>query len=179
MRVCKTAASGEGTSSSSGRWLEQLGGRADGAELPVEISALAARLRHLDAAHPALPRLQARTRSGNWAVLHASWMSTELATIAVIIEAAAPADVAPVIMSAYGLTDREQTITRLVCQGLSTRLIANHLHLTADTVQDHLKSIFTRTGVHSRGELVATILRHAIAGDPLNPSGSFSTLAPT
>jgi DNA-binding NarL/FixJ family response regulator len=82
-------------------------------------------------------------------------------------------------MTAYGLTAREQTITALVCQGFPTRQIASQLHLTTDTVQDHLKSVFDRTGVRSRGELVATILRrdylpHAIAGDPLNRSGAFT-----
>ena len=50
-----------------------------------------------------------------------------------------------------------------------TRQIAGRLHLTTDTVQDHLKSAFDKTGVHSRGELVATILQRdylprAIAG---------------
>jgi DNA-binding NarL/FixJ family response regulator len=61
---------------------------------------------------------------------------------------------------------------------MSTRQIADQLHLIADTVQDHLKSVFDRTGVHSRGQLVATIfqrdyLPHAIAGDPLSPAGAF------
>jgi len=113
-------------------------------------------------------------------VLHASWMNTQHdGTIAVIIEQAAPADVAPMIMLAYGLTDRERTITALVCQGRSTRQIADTLHLTADTVQDHLKSVFDRTGVRSRGQLVATILQrdylpHAIAGDPITRSGAFA-----
>ncbi|HUZ54004.1 MAG TPA: helix-turn-helix transcriptional regulator [Streptosporangiaceae bacterium] len=82
-------------------------------------------------------------------------------------------------MSAYGLTDREKTVCALVCQGLPTRQIADRLHLSADTVQDHLKSVFDRTGVHSRGELVATILQRdylprAIAGDPLSRSGAFA-----
>jgi hypothetical protein len=36
--------------------------------------------------------------------------------ITVILEEAAPAEVAPVIMAAYGLTDREKTICGLVCQ---------------------------------------------------------------
>jgi DNA-binding CsgD family transcriptional regulator len=163
----------------AGRWLEEFGARADGADLPVEISALATRLRHLDAAQPSLPRLRARLRSGRWAVLHASWMSSSHdGVVAVVIEAASPADVAPMIMGAYGLSNQETKITALVCQGRSTRQIAGQLHLTTDTVQDHLKSVFARTGVHSRGELVATILHRdylprAIAGDPLNRSGSF------
>jgi DNA-binding CsgD family transcriptional regulator len=63
------------------------------------------------------------------------------------------------IMAAYGLTDRERMICALVCQGLSTRQIADRLHLVSDTVQDHLKSVFDRTGVHSRGELVAAVLQ--------------------
>ena len=168
-----------GMNQAAGRWLEELGGRSDGSDLPIEISALATRLRHLDAAEPALPRLRARTRSGRWAVLHASWMNSEAAqTVAVIVEEAAPADVAPMIMTAYGLTSREKTITGLVCQGLSTRQISDRLHLTTDTVQDHLKSVFDRTGVHSRGELVAAILQRdylprAIAGDQLNRQGAF------
>jgi hypothetical protein len=38
--------------------------------------------------------------------------------------------------------------------------------------------VFDRTGVHSRGQLVAAILQrdylsHVIAGDPLSPSGAF------
>ena len=169
-----------GMNDAAGRWLEDLGGQADGSDLPIEISALATRLRHLDAAAPALPRLRARARSGRWAVLHASWMnSAGSKAITVIVEQAAPADVAPVIMSAYGLTDREKTICALVCQGLPTRQIADRLHLSADTVQDHLKSVFDRTGVHSRGELVAAILQRdylprAMAGDPLGRSGAFA-----
>ena len=96
-----------------------------------------------------------------------------------ILQEAAPAEVAPLIMTAYGLTDREKTISALVCQGMSTRQIAGRLHLTADTIQDHLKSVFDRTGVHSRGQLVAAILQHdylphAIAGDRLGPSGAFA-----
>jgi DNA-binding CsgD family transcriptional regulator len=169
-----------GMNDAAGRWLEDLGGRADGSDLPIEISALATRLRHLAAQEPAMPRLRVRVRSGRWAVLHASWMSSHGdKAITVILEEAAPAEVAPLIMSAYGLTDREKTISGLVCQGMSTRQIGGRLHLTTDTVQDHLKSVFGRTGVHSRGELVATILQrdylpHAVAGDPLSRSGAFA-----
>jgi DNA-binding CsgD family transcriptional regulator len=169
-----------GMNDAAGRWLEDLGGRADGSDLPIEISALATRLRHLDDSAPAMPRLRVRARTGRWAVLHASWMNSGGdRAVTVILEEAAPAEVAPVIMSAYGLTDREKTICGLVCQGLPTRQIADRLHLTTDTVQDHLKSVFDRTGVHSRGELVAAILQRdylprAVAGDPLGRSGAFA-----
>ena len=120
-----------------------------------------------------MPRLRVHTRSGRWAVLHAFWVTSQAEkTITVIIQEAAPAEIAPLIMAAYGLTDRERTISALVCQGMSTRQIAGRLHLTADTVQDHLKSVFDRTGVHSRGQLVAAILQRdylprALAGDSL------------
>ncbi len=169
-----------GLNDAAREWLEDLGGHADGSDLPIEISALAVRLRHLPPADPAMPRLKVRTTSGRWAILHASWLTAPAEKlITVIVQDAAPAEVAPLIMAAYGLTDRERTISALVCQGMSTRQIAGRLHLTADTVQDHLKSVFNRTGVHSRGQLVATIferdyLPRAIAGDAVNPAGAFT-----
>jgi len=95
------------------RWLEELGGRPDGSDLPIEIAALATRLRHLEDREAGLPRLRVRVRSGRWAALHASWLTSQAEeTVAVIIEEAAPAEIAPMIMAAYGLTDRERTITR-------------------------------------------------------------------
>jgi DNA-binding CsgD family transcriptional regulator len=112
-------------------------------------------------------------RAGRWAVLHASRMATPATdAIAVIIEEPSPAELAPVLMMAYGLTKQEQSVTALVCRGLSTKEIAGRLHITANTVEDHLKSIFDKTGVSSRRELVATILQEqylprAMAGRPL------------
>jgi hypothetical protein len=66
-----------GLNEAAGQWLEDLGGQADRSDLPIEISAIATRLRHLPPAGPAMPRLRVRTRSGRWAVLHASWMSSQ------------------------------------------------------------------------------------------------------
>ena len=169
-----------GLNDTAGRWLVELGGTSDGSELPVELSALVARLHRLDPTEPALPRSQVRTRSGRWARMHASWMDSPGGrSSAVIVEEAPAAEVAPLVMVAYGLTPRERAVTGLVCQGRSTRQIAERLHLTTDTVQDHLKSVFDRTGVHSRGELVATILQRdylprALAGDRPGRSGAFT-----
>ncbi len=44
-----------------------------------------------------------------------------------------------------------------MAQGLSTAAISERLFLSSWTVQDHLKSIFEKAGVGTRGELVARL----------------------
>jgi Bacterial regulatory proteins, luxR family len=53
----------------------------------------------------------------------------------------------------YGLSAREREIATLIAAGLSTKALANRLYLSPWTVQDHLKSIFEKTGTHSRRAL--------------------------
>jgi DNA-binding CsgD family transcriptional regulator len=159
------------------RWLAELGhpdlGRSG---LPLELQALAATLQRHDAERAELPRLHVRTRTGRWAVLHAARLPAEGAeSIAVIIDEPSPGELAPILMVAYGLTKQEQTLTTLVCRGATTREIGVSLRITSNTVQDHLKSIFDKTGVRSRGELVATIFKQqylprAKSGRPIRPS---------
>jgi DNA-binding CsgD family transcriptional regulator len=64
---------------------------------------------------------------------------------------------APLIAQAHQLTARESEICLLVLRGLSTAEMAEHLHITPNTVQDHLKAIFEKTGVHSRLDLLSQI----------------------
>lgn len=168
------------TTEAGERWLEELGPpEPRRSSVPIEVQALAARFRGPAGTPDGLPRLRVRTRAGRWAVLHASRMATpETDAIAVIIEEPSHAELAPVLMLAYGLTKQEQVLTGLVCRGLATSDIADRLHITPNTVQDHLKSIFDKTGVSSRRELVATILQEqylprAMTGQPLGPSGFF------
>ena len=77
--------------------------------------------------------------------------------VAVLLEPAGVPDLAPLIADAYGFTERERRLTELVAQGFSTNEIAERLHIAAYTVQDHLKSIFEKSGTSSRGDLVARL----------------------
>jgi len=160
------------------RWLEELS-HPKRSGMPTEIQVLAASLRGDGGGVNGVPRLRVRTPAGRWAVLHASRMADPVKdAIAVIIQEPSPAELAAVLMMAYGLTRQEQVMTGLVCRGLSTDQIADRLHITPNTIQDHLKSIFDKTGVSSRRELVAAILTEqylprARAGQPLGPSGFF------
>jgi DNA-binding CsgD family transcriptional regulator len=98
------------------------------------------------------------TRSGRWVVLHGVPLAaTDSQRVAVIVESAHPSRIAPLLMSAYGLTEREQQLTRLVLQGYSTLDIADHLVISVHTVQSHLRNIFTKTGVRARRDLVTKI----------------------
>ena len=64
-----------------------------------------------------------------------------------------PGTVLPILAAAYGLTGREQEVISSVFAGHSTKEISARLHISTYTVQDHLKSIFGKVGVTSRGEL--------------------------
>ena len=151
------------TTAAADRWLAELGDWPRRSEPPQAILAVAARLAEIERAGETrpelLPRARAQTRSGRWLLLHAARLSgpTGNGQIAVILEPAAPAEVAPLVLQAYGLTDREAQVARLVLRGLSTGEIADALSIAALTVQQHLKPVFDKTGVRSRRELVARV----------------------
>ncbi|MBA2643929.1 MAG: LuxR family transcriptional regulator [Solirubrobacterales bacterium] len=144
------------------RWVSDLPeGDWDAGRLPSAVLAVAGRaLRSAEGrdepGEVALARVL--TRSGTWVVLHgATLVSDGSRRIAVIVEPAHPARIAPLLMSAYALTEREQEVTGLVLQGESTATIADRLVVSVHTVQQHLKSIFEKTGVHSRRDLVGKV----------------------
>jgi DNA-binding NarL/FixJ family response regulator len=56
-----------------------------------------------------------------------------------------------------GLTARESEVAAFLAQGLSNREMAEALSISEHTVKSHLKAIFQKTGVASRGQAVARI----------------------
>lgn len=134
-----------------------------GLRLPLWLLVTAVRARD-SLAHggDGIARSRVRSRRGRWVVGQASTTydaDGAPAGTAVTLEAAGPALVAPILVEAYGLTDRERDITRLIARGSGTAEIAAELHLSPHTVRDHVKAILTKVGVSSRGELVAQLYR--------------------
>ena len=143
------------------QWLHDLpDGDVDAGRLPAVVLSVAGRARRsVEGGEPAeVAMARVLTRSGTWVVLHgAPLQSGADRRVAVIIEVAHPARITSLLMSAYALTERERDVTRLVLQGSSTADIARELVLSAHTVQQHLKSIFDKTGVRSRRDLVGKV----------------------
>ncbi|MFD3745026.1 LuxR C-terminal-related transcriptional regulator [Nocardia sp. NPDC058633] len=105
-------------------------------------------------------RIRIRTPTGRWLSCHASCLrgpGGEPSTTALVIQHATPSDVATLVIAAYELTHRELEVTELIAAGLSTAAIARRLLVSVHTVRDHVKAVFDKTGVTSRGELVATL----------------------
>ncbi len=143
------------------RWLAELQETGAGAPLPPVVSAVASRARSIvagEAEGTALARARIRAPSGSWLLVRASALGGETdAQLAVILEPAPAHEIAPLMADAYHLSERERAVTLLVARGLPTTGIAARLHISSWTVQDHLKAIFEKVGVTSRGELVARL----------------------
>ena len=77
--------------------------------------------------------------------------------VVVTVESTPGADLAALLLAAHGLTRREQEVCREILAGRSTAEIATALFISANTVQDHLKSVFDKVGVRTRRELVARL----------------------
>jgi DNA-binding CsgD family transcriptional regulator len=105
------------------------------------------------------PRVRLRTRSGHWVAVHVSAMSGlgDGRHLAVVIEPAKPAELTPIMLLAHRLTRREGQVAQLALQGKTNKAMAHALRISERTVEAHIKAIFEKLGVSSRGELTARI----------------------
>ena len=102
-------------------------------------------------------RAQLHDDDHGWLLLDASPLSgiDQHSNVVVTITPASPRDVTSLLLDAHGLSPREQEVVTAVLAGLSTTDIAARLYISSNTVQDHLKAVFHKIGVHSRRELTA------------------------
>lgn len=159
----------EAATPAASRWLAELA-EADQPKtsgLPTVVRSVVARLHAMRSSgfpDSVLPRAHLRSRSGRWLVIHASELdSAERGRVAVVIEPAAPAALAPMVVAAYGLTPRETEVVRALLAGHARKAIAAELAISLHTVNDHVKSIFEKTDVSSVGQLRAHVFAEHFA----------------
>ncbi|MEY2398536.1 MAG: hypothetical protein QOJ00_1710 [Actinomycetota bacterium] len=139
------------------RWLAQIPDSdwPASSELPLPIATVAA------AAASSLPHstLRVRTASDEWISVNASRVhGSDLTRTVVMIETAEPSQLTSLILHAHALTDAQSRVVALVLRGYSTQQIVSELRISANTVQEHLKAVFDKTGVRSRRELAAALM---------------------
>ena len=89
--------------------------------------------------------------------LHVAPMDGPGGLVAITLDRATPSDLMPILLDSYGLTPRETEVVLAMCRGLATKEIASEFGISSHTVRDHLKIVFAKTDVNSRGELVARL----------------------
>lgn len=146
------------------QWLAQI---SDGGShsLPLPVHAAAAKLASAqadsqDARRQSVATVRVPTRDGHWLALHATRLHGPAGDqVGVVIEPTAPGELGSLLLSAHGLTGAQTRVVSLVLRGHSTHEIVERLHISANTVQEHLTAVFDQFGVRSRRELIAMLLR--------------------
>lgn len=144
----------------------QLGGvevdTGEGVALPGEAYIVGARAKARASGQDG-PDPIARVRgSGGWLTVRGECTRTddgEIDHIALVIEPARTSEVLPLFVAAHGLSDREKEVLAELVDGRSTAQIGDVLFISAHTVRDHIKSIFAKVDVSSRGELISELYR--------------------
>jgi DNA-binding CsgD family transcriptional regulator len=147
-------------------WIDRLGLlKPNSAEpLPGFIYSIATRValsRAQGAEPPPIAQARLQAADGRWTVVRVAPLIGAAGGYVITLEAARSDDLAPLLMQAWSLTVREREVARLVIDGLSAEDIAQALFISVHTVRDHVKTIFRKTGVGRRHDLVAALAGNA------------------
>jgi DNA-binding CsgD family transcriptional regulator len=129
----------------------------DAPHLPPAVHEIAARALAPPSGLP--DRVRIRDAAGRWSVLEGAALEAggSADRVAITVRAATTAEVFDILCRAHDLTARERELVALILAGRATRELAQALCISPHTVQDHLKAVFVKTGVHSRRELVSRL----------------------
>jgi DNA-binding CsgD family transcriptional regulator len=95
---------------------------------------------------------------GSWVTIEAAALEGEReGEVAVSLRSATTTETFELLCRVYALSARERDVVSLLVAGLDTRAIAKRMFISPHTVQDHLKSVFGKVGIHSRRELLARL----------------------
>ena len=160
----------------SADWLDTLlPPRPGDSAIPASVYNVAAQLLAVEAGiddHDALARTH--LTDGFWLALRAARLTVpdrrpapdDIPTdIVVTMEEATAAERLEIYCLATGLTPREQNVVELIATGADTRAMAHAMRVAEHTIQDHLKSIFTKSGVRDR----ISLLSRALGTHPSSP----------
>ena len=104
-----------------------------------------------------------RAVDGRWVMIEAAKLEDGGdGQVAVTLRAATAAETFDLFCRVYELSQRERELVSLLAAGLDTRELARRLFISRHTVQDHLKSVFAKVGIHSRRELLARLSESAL-----------------
>ena len=110
--------------------------------------------------HP--PTARVHLTGGAWWTLRAARMGSSAPAdeqdIAVSIEPTSPVERTSLYVWACGLSAREAKLVTHLATGADTREVAQRMFLSENTIQDHLKSIFAKTGTRNRRTLLARVV---------------------
>ena len=135
--------------------------------VPASVYNVAAQLLAVEADVDESPAwARAHLADGFWLTLRAARLASDgpaapaagPATIVVTIEEASATERLELFALAFCLSAREYELLGLLATGSDTRAMARQMSLSEHTVQDHLKSIFAKTGAHDR----LTVLSRAL-----------------
>jgi len=62
----------------------------------------------------------------------------------------------------FDLSDREKEVLSCLVKGMSYKLIADACYISIDTVRGHIRHIYEKLHVHSKGEAISTAINNKI-----------------
>ena len=108
------------------------------------------------------PSARVHLAAGMWLTMRAARLGGDThpadPDIAVTFEPSSPAERIDLFSRCHALTDREAQLLGHLASGSDTHATAQSMFLSENTVHDHLKSMFTKTGTRNRRSMLAHAL---------------------